>query len=294
MKEFKFDIDDWTGGNTLGKSMGDAVGSTVDGKLFTIVTYKVRNIKIYNNDIISATIDWGDGETTDVEGKMIATHDYDDNKADNRVITVYSNSDFNDISNQNLITTAFLTIYEDLISYTIHAKTNKNLISRYLECGSGNIINNIIFDCVNIEAIGTTAFVNTFLRNNLNIPSSVKKLGEYCFAECSFIRRLDVPHTVKEIEDNAFYKTTFVEGLKLNEGLEYIGKNAFYGCNGIEGNLVIPSSVKEIGDNAFSFNVVNHCTIYVCEDTKINGTILLRLKTKTLLTYKKGDKPIIK
>ena len=293
MREFKFNIDDWTGGNTLGKSMGDAVGSTVDGKLFTIVTDKASHINIYNNGIINATIDWGDGETSDVDGRMVAAHDYDDNKADNRVITVYSNSDFNDVVNQNLITTAFLTIYEGLLSYTIYAKTNKNLISRYLECACGNIVNNIIFDCDNVEAIGTTAFVNTFLRNYLNIPSSVRKLGEYCFGLCSFIRRLDVPHTVKEIGDNAFYKTTFVEGVKLNEGLEYIGENAFYGCNGFKGNFVIPSSVKEIGDNAFSFNVVNECTIYVCEDAKINGTITNNENTK-VVTYKKGNNPIIK
>ena len=25
MREYKFNIDDWTGGNTIGKSMGDAV-----------------------------------------------------------------------------------------------------------------------------------------------------------------------------------------------------------------------------------------------------------------------------
>ena len=43
MRKFNFDIDDWTGGNTLGKSMGDAIGSTVKKPHTTIIDY-------YSND----------------------------------------------------------------------------------------------------------------------------------------------------------------------------------------------------------------------------------------------------
>ena len=43
MRKFKFDIDDWTGGNTIGKSMGDAVGSTLKNPHTTIIDY-------YSND----------------------------------------------------------------------------------------------------------------------------------------------------------------------------------------------------------------------------------------------------
>ena len=39
MRKFKFNIGDWTGGNTIGKSMGDAVGSTVtEDHTFEITT----------------------------------------------------------------------------------------------------------------------------------------------------------------------------------------------------------------------------------------------------------------
>ena len=43
MRKFKFDIDDWTGGNTIGKSMGDVVGSTLKKPHTTIIDY-------YSND----------------------------------------------------------------------------------------------------------------------------------------------------------------------------------------------------------------------------------------------------
>ena len=43
MRKFNFDIDDWTGGNTLGKSMGDAVGSTVKKPHTTIIDYYSRD-----------------------------------------------------------------------------------------------------------------------------------------------------------------------------------------------------------------------------------------------------------
>ena len=43
MRKFNFDIDDWTGGNTLGKSMGDAIGSTVKKPHTTIIDYYSRD-----------------------------------------------------------------------------------------------------------------------------------------------------------------------------------------------------------------------------------------------------------
>lgn len=65
---------------------------------------------------------------------------------------------------------------------------------------------------------------------------------------------LKIPDSVKKIKSGAFSNVVtqnFRCRLVLNEGLEIIENNAFYNCSGIIGQLVIPNSVKSIGENAF-------------------------------------------
>eukprot|EP00980_Cylindrotheca_fusiformis_P009124 scaffold1986_cov110-Cylindrotheca_fusiformis.AAC.1 len=67
---------------------------------------------------------------------------------------------------------------------------------------------------------------------------------------CKSLKEVDIPSTVKWIGDHVFKGCTRLERLGLHEGLERIGEFAFRGCEGLM-KIDIPSTVKVIGNNAF-------------------------------------------
>lgn len=95
------------------------------------------------------------------------------------------------------------------------------------------------------------------------IPDGVEVIGTKCFYKCYYIEDIKIPSSVKRIEEKAFHRVSKLNKIELPEGLEYIGKDAFAYCfsenyksddnpNLPENTeIVIPSTVKEIGDYAF-------------------------------------------
>ena len=131
-----------------------------------------------------------------------------------------------------------------------------------------------------VTEIGSNAFSKCSGITNINIPSSVTKIGTFAFLKCTGLTELYIPKTLQEvgryIDNTVFYgctgisKVEFEEGTtkiidnilcnaKLKSGVEIIipssvteiGSSAFSGCSGIT-NINIPSSVTEIGSSAFS------------------------------------------
>lgn len=93
------------------------------------------------------------------------------------------------------------------------------------------------------------------------IPEGVEIIRSKAFYKCYYVEDITIPSTVKRIEEKAFHRTAALYQITLPEGLEYIGKDAFAYCfsenyeNATNPNnkteIVIPSTVKEIGEYAF-------------------------------------------
>ena len=132
-----------------------------------------------------------------------------------------------------------------------------------------------------VTEIGSNAFSKCSGITNINIPSSVTKIGTFAFLKCTGLTELYIPKTLQEvgryIDNTVFYgctgisKVEFEEGTtkiidnilcnaKLKSGVEIIipssvteiGSSAFSGCSGIT-NINIPSSVTKIGIDAFTY-----------------------------------------
>lgn len=129
-----------------------------------------------------------------------------------------------------------------------------------------------------VDVIGSFAFAYI---NNLGnggiftLPSSVTKVGEYCFAYCQNIQidiskssitsvpafifkdsnnlhSITLPATVKTIEAYAFYECDNFNNIYfLGDSLEKIGTAAFKGCNNLH-EIKIPEGVKAIENDTFS------------------------------------------
>ena len=83
----------------------------------------------------------------------------------------------------------------------------------------------------------------------LGIP--VTSIRYNAFRGDTVLKRIEIPGTVKEIGDSAFYGCTNLEEITLAEGVESIGLSAFGACNRMI-SLTIPKTVTSIGEGAIS------------------------------------------
>ncbi len=106
--------------------------------------------------------------------------------------------------------------------------------------------------------IASYAFYKSSVLEKIDIPKTVKYVGRSAFYLCSSLEEAKLPDEVKRIEDYTFYGCSNLKPFKLPNGLTYIGRSAFYkallsdkNTDTQEDTLVIPDTVKYIGDYAF-------------------------------------------
>ena len=99
---------------------------------------------------------------------------------------------------------------------------------------------------INIERY---AFFRCQNLKHVSIPDLVTILESYTFYACTGIVQITIPGTVKKINSNAFYGCTQLQYIILCEGILEIAGYAFN--DGIQGNIVVPRSVRKINDSTF-------------------------------------------
>ena len=99
-----------------------------------------------------------------------------------------------------------------------------------------------------ITYIGNDAFGGCQI-TDLVIPSTVTSIGDNAFDNCSSLTSV----TIKSgsIGEYAFNRCSNLTSISLQEGVTSIGAQAFCECKKIAGDLVIPSTVTNIGEKAF-------------------------------------------
>ncbi|MCM1546414.1 MAG: leucine-rich repeat domain-containing protein [Clostridiales bacterium] len=186
-----------------------------------------------------------------------------------------------------------------------------------LELGAGvtKIGNSAFKNCTALKSvilpaaltdIGDSAFFNAGL-TSVNIPASVKTVGEYAFAydylsndnlatltienglesigESAFYRTaiasLNLPSSVKEVGREAFYGCNLLTEITLNEGLESLGVRAFSITGAVNMNIELPSTVKSVGTECFADITANKIIINGSVET-VGENILNGAKVKEL------------
>lgn len=134
-----------------------------------------------------------------------------------------------------------------------------------------------------LKEIGNVAFQTNNLKSII-LPDSVEKIGVGAFATNPKVEAIILSKKLTEISDSAFgcsdmknYMTNLTE-LQLHEGITRIGVRAFAG-NNIK-NIVIPSTVKEIGKYAFSTKnyLMDACELSLPEGLETIGEYAFRNK----------------
>ncbi len=121
-----------------------------------------------------------------------------------------------------------------------------------------------------LEYIGDSAFAGAYFKDNQPVlPSTLKEIGGYAFANCTAIKTLTLPKGLETLGENVFAGCTGILEVKLASGNTHFAlyDNIIYDYNmtkvvfcpsGRTEKVVIPNNVTEIGDYAF----------YMCDELK--------------------------
>ncbi|EDR30057.1 hypothetical protein, conserved [Entamoeba dispar SAW760] len=88
--------------------------------------------------------------------------------------------------------------------------------------------------------------------NEFNIPSSITKIGNYCFKECLSLTSINIPSSVTKIGDDCFFECSSLTSINIPSSVSKIGDECFYGCSSLT-SINIPLSINEIGNWCFSY-----------------------------------------
>lgn len=114
-------------------------------------------------------------------------------------------------------------------------------------------------DCVLLEDISIPdsvtsieydAFSRCISLKDINIPDSVTEIRNEAFSGCTSLSSINIPDSVMYIRDNAFSKCTSLSNIKIPDSVTEIESETFSGCTSLSG-IEIPDSVTQIGENAF-------------------------------------------
>lgn len=130
-----------------------------------------------------------------------------------------------------------------------------------------------------VKTIGESAFYGTYI-DSLTIENGVETIGASAF-ENTKITSLSLPASVKTVGASAFRYCNQITEIALPDELETIGKLAF-AMNGAETlNIVLPTTVKALGDNCFGGITANKIIINDTVET-VGENILKNCEVKEL------------
>lgn len=101
---------------------------------------------------------------------------------------------------------------------------------------------------VSVNAIAPQAF-NSKEVKQVELPLSVKTIGEYAFMSCTKLTHISMPG-VTTIGHDAFSTCNSLWSVKLSPGLTVLPARAFYGCAALE-RIELPEGLESIGQCAF-------------------------------------------
>ena len=245
MRKFKFDIDDWTGGNTIGKSMGDAIGSTVPNVTFTLDLSIVDNepISFNYNGLVPILIDWGDGTKNKYNKKGTIQHKYQ--KTEDVLLKVFIESKYLDILNKESVAhTGALSSNPILINYN----NDNKVFNEYNIYGIQGIAHNYFLKYQSENSYE----IYEFPEITINVKECIHTLKPYTFASTKLYGTINLPNSLTKIEDFVFTNTTFYGDIIIPDSVTYIGtdvfnNSSFYNCDTVS----LPFSIDTVPDCMF-------------------------------------------
>lgn len=126
-----------------------------------------------------------------------------------------------------------------------------------------------------IQEIGNEAFRDNNL-TSVSIPSGVNIENSSAIFADNQLTTVSLPNDMAVIPNRAF-EDNKINTLKLPDSLKIIGRSAFYE-NALTGELILPSTLEEIHDNAFTSSISDNDGI----QNQISGTLTIPNSVKMI------------
>lgn len=96
-------------------------------------------------------------------------------------------------------------------------------------------------------------FINTIHLRRIILPNGVKRIEEGAFAYCVNLEETNIPSSLQYLGTYAFSDCVSLktDPLVFPEGFERFGQMVFSNCSSLKGQVVLPSTIKEIGVGCF-------------------------------------------
>lgn len=150
-----------------------------------------------------------------------------------------------------------------------------------------------------VRYIGENAFSQCYFFEKVRLPRELISIPQYAFSDCRNLKHVDIPNSVISIENCAFENCTDLKNVVISNSVKSIQYGAFR-KSGIR-ELVIPNSVTYIGPAAFqgceelvsvlvsdSVEEIHYNTFYNCKSLK---TVNLPKGLKSIDKYAFGECP---
>lgn len=128
-------------------------------------------------------------------------------------------------------------------------------IGNYAFASSENITS-VVFEH-GVKEIAERAFVSSPINQRIDFPEGLEAIGALAFDAAQIKGDLILPSSLKRIDYGAFGQNpgapgwVFYNGIQLPANIEVLGGYAFVGSRKAQNNIVIPNTVKEIGNFCF-------------------------------------------
>ena len=102
-------------------------------------------------------------------------------------------------------------------------------------------------------------FINTLHLRKIILPEGVKRIEEMAFSYCINLEDVNIPSSLQYLGTYAFSDCVSLKTnpLVFPEGFEKFGQLVFQGCRSLIGQIILPSTIKEIGDGAFYMSKIS-------------------------------------
>lgn len=102
----------------------------------------------------------------------------------------------------------------------------------------------------NVTSIGSSAFCGCSSLKTITIPDGVTSIEGSAFSGCSSLQEITIPDTVTSIGGCVFYDCSSLKEITIPNGVTSILYSTFKGCSSLQ-EITIPNSVIGIGQTAF-------------------------------------------
>ena len=94
-----------------------------------------------------------------------------------------------------------------------------------------------------VTSVGNFAFIDFASMEEIDLPSTMQKIGKGAFDRCGSLKRIQLPESLLEIEDFAFVDSG-LEEVVLPAGLQKVGNGAFSFCRDLQKITILNPDCK--------------------------------------------------